>query len=107
LISLIAAQAQTAQQRNAIQHTARIVAAEEACPRVEADKAQLMMGLLAYGVNVEDWKVGGRWNSIFVTAYQEAARAYASTTDQEMRCVTALMLYGPDGVNVKGILRKK
>jgi hypothetical protein len=101
------ASAQTTKQKNVINNVGRILAAEKACPQLEADKFVLASAIYFHGIKSEELALGGRYNALLVSAYHEAANAYEAAESESIACATAMVLYGPNGVNAKGLLRLK
>lgn len=85
---------------NVMQHIAQAMAAQEICDRLEAQKGMITFLGVSYGI---DFKVDG---DELLRLTREQMRSMEGRS-KDAACVAGLVLYGPDGQNVPGLLREK
>lgn len=97
-----AAMAATAEQkRNAIHHIAQVIAAQRLCDRVEANTT--MLGLISTSAGID---IDGADRELLVADTRAQIRSMQDM-GQDGVCASALLLYGPSGMNVPDLLKSK
>ncbi|AID18386.1 hypothetical protein PPF1_73 [Rhizobium phage vB_RleM_PPF1] len=97
----VAMAASAAQKRNAMHHIAQAIAAQNLCDRVEANTT--MLGLVSTTMGID---INGADRELLM-ADTKAQIQSMKDLDKDSVCGSALLLYGPNGMNVPDLLRSK
>ena len=89
--------------RNAMHHIASVLAVTKLCPSVEADITNLTLVGVSQGIELGPDSSEGRMIAADANYQIESMK----DTPVEQICMSALLLYGEDGLNVPGLLREK
>ncbi len=102
IVAMTSAVASAADERqDAIQTIARVLVFQRLCPRIEIDMAGPVLPLMSsYGIDFDHDQ------REVLTEVQRQAAPWAGKSEQAI-CSTALTLYGPNGDNMRGLLREK
>lgn len=91
------------EQDNVINHIAEVMAIEKLCPKLERNTFILSMAATMYGLTAKDIGPGGRYHKKLVGLIQDKQLAL-SAHEEDIVCMTGIMLYGENGTNVEGLL---
>ena len=100
LATLIAPQSFAGNRENAMHHIAQVMAAASLCHSIEPQTTLLALVATGNGIDMERDQP---------KMLDEALRLKASMANfpEDAVCSSALALYGPGGLNVSGLVRKK
>ena len=96
----------TIDQTHAIKHVAQAMMADLYCDDYGMDTTFTELLLQGIGLSGTDVGVGGRFNDLLMFEIGEAAK----TLDKHPRpkaCGAVVRLYGPNGENVRGLVKRK
>lgn len=96
----VAGQSLAGERENALSHIAQAMAVAQLCPHLEVDST--MASLVAVSHDVD---IGRDKQELLVQIRNQMAPWKGKPT--EAACVAGLMLYGPGGANVPGLIREK
>lgn len=85
---------------NVMRHIAQAMAAQQICDRIEAQKGTITFLGVSYGI---DFKADG---DELLRLTREQIQSMEGRS-KEAACIAGLVLYGPKGQNVPGLLREK
>jgi hypothetical protein len=98
----MAAQALSSELQAALNHVGQVMAGEVVCPRVAASQSSLALIIVGHGGNLADPAQA----QIVKDKARETVAAWKGK-DTDAACAAVLMLYGPRGANVPGLVRAK
>tara|TARA_R110002020_G_scaffold185003_1_gene382454 strand:- start:2584 stop:2922 length:339 start_codon:yes stop_codon:yes gene_type:complete len=101
--AITAAGAQTDQQRNAINHLVDATLVGDRCPRMSLNQTMAGMIAVTYGFSAEDLGPTGRYSETMLARVTEN-KPLVDGMDEDAVCVMGVVLFGPDGTNVPGLL---
>lgn len=96
------AQTLSSELQAALGHVGQVMAGEVVCPRVAASQSSLALIVAVHGGNLAD-PLQAR---IVKDKARETVAAWKGK-DTDAACAAVLMLYGPRGANVPGLVRSK
>jgi hypothetical protein len=88
--------------RAALGHVGQAFAGAQLCTAAELDKGNIALAYAAYGIDLDQ----PRQFAIVKGKFDETVAAWRSRSGSEA-CVAAMALYGPEGENVRGLLKWK
>lgn len=91
---------QAGARENALNHIAQAMAGAQMCDRIELNTGTIAAIAYVHGVDIAR-------DSQELTTQVRNQMAPFQGQDPELACVGVLMLYGPDGMNVPGLVREK
>ncbi|WP_029554796.1 hypothetical protein [Xanthobacter sp. 91] len=97
-----AAASLTQKQKNALGHIAQAQAAADICPKLETNDLVMAVIMQGFGLDFSDATV----KSAFLEKYKEQIAPWKGV-NPDAACIAGLLLYGPNGENVKGLVRLK
>lgn len=95
----------TDKQANILTHAANAMALEEKCPVVKIQWPLLEGAMDIHGIKSADMQPGGRLADYMVLKMTEA-RETLTGKDRDTACRLAIALYGPQGTNVKNLIKE-
>lgn len=97
LTCLLAGSALAGEKENAIRHIAQVMATTHLCPKVEMNSTAMTLIAAGYGVDLSR-------DADAIRAIAREQMAAWQGKDADAACVAGMMLYGPDGQNIPGLL---
>lgn len=90
--------ASAAQKRNAMHHLAAAIAAEKLCPTLKTDSSKAAVVMMLFGIDLSgpDGKL--------MKADAEQQIDSMKDMDRDAVCASGRVLYGPNGLNVPGLV---
>lgn len=98
--------AQNAKQKNVIEKYAAASALAKLCPSWKVNNALVAAGFLAFNMHPRDVSPGGRF-SAFLEEQNAELRETLEGQPESTVCATALVLYGPEGINAPDLLIRR
>lgn len=92
----------TENQKNALNHIAQAQAAADICPKIETNDMMMAFIMQGFGLDFSDATV----KAVFLEKYRQQMAPWKGV-NPDAACVAGLFLYGPNGENVKGLVRMK
>ncbi|MCD2176823.1 hypothetical protein [Rhizobium sp. C1] len=89
------------EKRNAMHHIATVLAIAKLCPALESDNMAGALVLTMHGI-----RLGGPDGEL-VRADARQQIADLEKEDRDGVCASGILLYGPNGLNVPGMVREK
>jgi hypothetical protein len=85
---------------NAIKNIAQVFAATKICSRVEINRGPMLLAFSYYNIDFDREQ-----NEVLAEVARQVAPWVGKPEDAA--CMAVLALYGPNGVNVRGLLKEK
>ncbi|MBB3608637.1 hypothetical protein [Rhizobium sp. BK602] len=95
-----ASPAPAGQRENALKNIAQAFAAERICSRVEITKGSVVLAAAYFGIDFD------RDRAELMTEITRQIDAWKGKPE-DAACVAALLLYGPNGTNVRNLIHEK
>jgi hypothetical protein len=92
----------TSQQRNALGHIGQVLGGQKICPRLHLQEAMISGLAVMFDLDL----TASEQSSIVTAKAKETIGAWRGK-DPILACAAVLMLYGPNGANVPGLLAEK
>lgn len=96
--------APTEAQNNALKHAVNAYYSATFCDDYEADQVLITAMLMVHGIESGDIGAGGRFEPT-AKMHMREARSVLDDLPREQACVIGVALYGPNGSNVKGLIK--
>lgn len=92
-------------QENVLNHIAEVMVIDELCDRLEINTVFLSMAATYNGVSGRDIASGGKYHDKLVSLVRiKRSEMLNIGADEDLVCASGELLYGPSGINVKGLL---
>lgn len=96
------AKGMTEKVRNALNHMAQVIVIENNCATLESNDTRIGLMMMVIGVDLSDPA-----QKKYLTERVRYHGGDLEKMDEDSICLAGVVLYGPNGLNVPGLIRKK